>query len=74
VADNGPTGTSVSIVIPPGGARPGTPGVTTPSPRPHLPFTGLDVVSIALLAVLLVALGSLLVIRGRATTHISRRT
>lgn len=75
MADKGPTGTSVSIVIPPSGAHPGTPGVVTPSPRPHLPFTGLDVVSVALLAVLLLALGTLLVIRGRrVTTPTARRT
>lgn len=75
MADNGPTGTSVTVVIPPAAARPGTPGVVSPSPRPHLPFTGLDVISVTLLAAFLLALGTLLVIRGRcATTTTARRT
>lgn len=61
------TGTPVTLVVP---AAP--PPVTTPvvhrpgtTPGAHVPFTGFDLVPALLLAALLLALGTALVVTGR---------
>jgi hypothetical protein len=74
MADSGNTGgTPVTLVVPPTAVQPSpTPGVVVTHPRPHLPFTGFDAGTALLLAVLLIALGAVLLVKGhRAPT--SRR-
>jgi hypothetical protein len=74
------SGASVTLVVPPSAARPSptpasTPTSTVTHPRPHLPFTGFDASTAVLVAVLLVALGALLLVRGRTgLPHSPRRT
>ncbi len=69
MADNGSGGqTSVTLVIP--SAHPSAPPASpVPTvvvhPRPHLPFTGIDAATWLALAVLLIAVGALLLVKGR---------
>lgn len=71
-------GTPVQIVLP--RSAPGTTGTAVPPTRPqhqpasHLPFTGLDVLPMLLLAVALAALGVVLLLTGRLPRTVSRRT
>jgi len=43
-------------------------------PRPHLPFTGLDLTTALILTALLLAIGALLLLSGRRPIPHSRRT
>jgi hypothetical protein len=69
---NGGSATTVTLVVPPGGL--GNPGVTTPVPKPHLPFTGFDFTSAVVLAALLLAVGVLLLVTGHRPFAHTRRT
>jgi hypothetical protein len=74
----GGDGTTVTLVVPPSGVvptptPPGAPVVVV-SPRPHLPFTGLDVSTALILTALLLAIGALLIVSGRKPTPHFRRT
>jgi hypothetical protein len=70
-----PGGTPVTLIVPPAVAQPSpTPGVVITPPRPHLPFTGFDAGTALLLAVLLIALGALVLVKGhRAAPTTTRR-
>lgn len=77
MADSTGSGTPVQLVIPqsvPGtthtvGVPPARPG----PPAAHLPFTGLDLLPLLLLAVLLVAVGAALLTSGRLPRTAFRR-
>jgi hypothetical protein len=76
MADSGTTsgGTSVTLLVPAGSTVPGTnpPPVAPPS---HIPFTGFDLSTALVLAVLMLAVGTLLVRTGRRPAPpLSRRT
>ena len=71
MADDGTSGTPVTLVVPPASV---TPGVTAPRPpQHHLPFTGVDLAGALLLGALLLVLGAVLLTSGRKATH-PRRT
>jgi hypothetical protein len=77
--DQGSTGggTSVTLVVPPSAVTPSptsTPGVIANHPRPHLPFSGFDLGTALVLATLLLAVGVLLLLKGRRPNPHNRRT
>ncbi|HUR15236.1 MAG TPA: hypothetical protein VM097_12175 [Mycobacteriales bacterium] len=78
------TGTPVTLVVRPGATSPGTGTPPPPGHHGHLPFSGLELVPLLLLAVLVLSLGATLLVAARllparfvpshvSTTH-SRRT
>jgi hypothetical protein len=67
-------GTPVTLVVPPLVAQPSpTPGVAVTRPRAHLPFTGFDAGTALVLAVLLIALGALVLVKGHRAVSTTRR-
>ena len=72
------SGTPVRLVLPgsaPGTTTTGVPPVRTQhQPASHLPFTGLELLPLLLIAALLVAVGAVLLTSGRLPRAASRRT
>ncbi len=71
MADN-PTGTSVTLVVPPGHTVPA--GHTTVPPPTPLPHTGFELTAALLLAVLLLAVGATAHHVARPIKHLRRNT
>jgi hypothetical protein len=67
-------GTTVTLVVREPVGPPTTPTVVVPQPRPHLPFTGVDLVAVLVITTLLLAIGALFLIAGRKPTSNLRRT